>query len=116
MANKYFKRMSFEQVGADDADTIERVRKGIAREATTPKYSVIVSTEGTLIYQRVDDSLISGAVANRNEIVSMVRENYPMVEITSAQLAMSDAYDYISNSTFMVFKPSAGGGVIKVYK
>ena len=116
MANKYFKRLSFEQVGADDADTITRVRKGIAREVTTPKYSVIVSTEGTNVYQRVDDNVLLGAVQNRNEIVSMIREKYPMVNLTRAQLALSTSYDYVNNSTYMTFDPDAGGGVIEVYE
>jgi len=116
VANKYYKRLSFEQVGDDDFDVISRTRKGIAREITTPQYSVIVSTEGTRVYSRVDQSVLSGAISNRNEIVSLIRDNYPMVQVTSAQLSLSDPYDYVNSSLFLVFVPDSGGGEIKVYK
>lgn len=116
MAIKYYKRLSFENVGEDDSDTIDRTRKGIAREITTPKYSVICSTEGTDLYKRVDQNIISGAVANRNEIIALIRDKYTMTELLRAQLSMSNPYEYLTQSAFLAFLGNDDPGVIKVYE
>ena len=64
----------------------------------------------------MDQNVISGGIANRNEITSLIRNSYTMVELTRAQLVVSNPYEYITQSVFMTFLGNDDPGDIEVYK
>lgn len=96
-----YKRLSFEKIGGDDSSRLERTRKGVLREFTAPRWSVPFSTEGTGLWDRVDENTIFASVKNRNELARTLQVfdclQYDGSELFNAE----DAIEQKMNTTFL---------------
>lgn len=93
-----YKRLSFETLGGDDTDRSDRVIKGLSREATTPKFTIAFSDEGTRLHEYIDRNNLTASVFTRNELVAMIVNHYPVVELIKAKLSYVDNYSTILES------------------
>lgn len=86
-----YKRLSFEKIGGDDSSRLERTRKGVLREFTTPKGSVPFSVEGSSLWDRVDDNTLVASIQNRNELARIVSV-YRCLEYLGSKLFLSNNF------------------------
>ena len=111
-----FKRLSFEQIGADDYSRLTRVRKGLLREVITPKYSIPKSIEGTRVFELVDRNDVVSSVRMRNEIADAI-SSYPQVlKIKNIHMAYVDNYTAIKQLAETEYLPNNGSVPPKVYQ
>jgi len=89
------KRLSLENIQADELDRKTRVEKGVAREASTPLFSIPYSNEGTHLSERIDRNDVVAAAQNRDDLVTMLLL-YPVLKIKRVRLFYSSDFSKIT--------------------
>jgi len=110
-----YNRLNLERLTLTDSSGYERVRKGVLREITTPKFSIPFSTEGSKVWERVDRQNTIAAVKNRNEVVTIIRI-YKCLSLKLARLFYNSDYSAINQSFNADYNSDAQLTNPKVYK
>ena len=110
-----YKRLSFETLGGDDPQRVDRCMKGLLREVVTPKYSVIFSREGTEVYKEIDRNTTGSMIRIRNMMTRLIVTYYTPIKHKKAILKpLADIGD-MKDSHQGDFDPNARAASPEVY-